>query len=69
MNTKIEKLELVVPSIDNPFGSLELHMLMPIVLEPNKKYPEPKEEVDIKLSEKTVALISELKESIIKDLC
>lgn len=69
MNTNIKKLELVIPTVDNPFGSLEVHMLIPLVLENNKNYPEPKEDVEIKLSEKTVALISELKESLIKDLC
>lgn len=67
-NTQIKKLELTVPTLDNPFGKLELEVLIPLNLEANKQYPTPKENADVELSEKSVALLSQLKDSIIEDL-
>lgn len=67
-NTQIKKLELTVPSIENPFGKLELEVEIPLLLEANKEYPQPKENVDVVLSEKSVELLSQLKDSLVADL-
>lgn len=68
MNTNIKKLELTIPSTENPFGRLDLEVEIPIFFQEGKQYPTPKEDANVVLSEKSVALLSQLKDSIIEDL-
>lgn len=64
----INKIQLTVPTRDNPFGQLSLDVDIPFSFEDFTEYPAEADESDIVLSEESVRLLDEFRKSVIKDM-
>lgn len=64
----IKDFEVIVPSMDNPFGQLKMELELPFKFELGQKFPPEMEEANIEFSEKTTNLLRQLTLSIIEDV-